>query len=398
MKSRLARNYGYGAGRVLLAPDACVRHRRGGTLGASSSALGMAAVALLAIGLIPWIARDQPDRSELRIVAFAEPEPVAEVAPQVEPLPEPQSEPEPEPQPEPRVEIVTQVAVAKPKPEAEPELLVAPVAAPEPVEVARALPEPKALRPAPPRRAAPRIAAVSAPSASPAERAPNARVVVASMRPVASSARPKVSIDAVESEPRPASRPERVPSRPVRPSLSARTSRRGRQPRLDVPAAAAPEAFESSSTPQPRVSRKAPPRRARTHTAPKLAALSAPAFRPPSAATPTPSIAPVARRSTQAPSSTPRSSRPDVRGVALGSLASCVSDREEDALKRAVLAAVDGRDTCQSRAGSWHFVETRNLNAFLMWIERAPHRGVANRCTELELALQCLGASEAKTR
>jgi hypothetical protein len=34
-------------------------------------------------------------------------------------------------------------------------------------------------------------------------------------------------------------------------------------------------------------------------------------------------------------------------------------------------------------------VETKNLNAFLMTIERAPDRPVADRCAELTHALEC---------
>jgi hypothetical protein len=76
--------------------------------------------------------------------------------------------------------------------------------------------------------------------------------------------------------------------------------------------------------------------------------------------------------------------------VPLGSLAACVSDREEDALKTRVMAAAPGPSTCESRAGRFHLLESRNLNAFLLRIERAPGRRVADRCGELTLALACL--------
>jgi hypothetical protein len=75
--------------------------------------------------------------------------------------------------------------------------------------------------------------------------------------------------------------------------------------------------------------------------------------------------------------------------VPLGSLAACVSDREEDALKQRVIAAAPAA-SCASRAGRYRFVETRNLNAFLMWVERAPGRTEADRCAELRHALECL--------
>ena len=76
-------------------------------------------------------------------------------------------------------------------------------------------------------------------------------------------------------------------------------------------------------------------------------------------------------------------------GVPLASLAACVSDGEEDALKRKLLAAVTTQRECASPAGTYRFVETKNLNAFLMTIERAPGRSVADRCVELRHALEC---------
>ncbi len=79
-----------------------------------------------------------------------------------------------------------------------------------------------------------------------------------------------------------------------------------------------------------------------------------------------------------------------LRGVPLGSLASCVSDREEDALKQRLLAAVTTQKECVSQAGRYRFLETRNLNAFLMWVDSAPGRAQADRCVELALALDCV--------
>jgi hypothetical protein len=58
-----------------------------------------------------------------------------------------------------------------------------------------------------------------------------------------------------------------------------------------------------------------------------------------------------------------------------------------------VLATVTKPGECTSAAGRYRLVETKNLNAFLMWIERAPHRPEADRCTELRLALECLSRS-----
>jgi len=76
----------------------------------------------------------------------------------------------------------------------------------------------------------------------------------------------------------------------------------------------------------------------------------------------------------------------------LGSLAACVSEREEDALKQKLVAAVTTQKECVSRAGTYRFVETKNLNSFLIWIDRAPSRKEADRCVELQLALECLTA------
>jgi hypothetical protein len=76
--------------------------------------------------------------------------------------------------------------------------------------------------------------------------------------------------------------------------------------------------------------------------------------------------------------------------VALASLSACVSDRQEDALKQRVIAAAEDRKACESTAGRFEFVETKNVNAFLMRIERAPGRQLGDRCAELMHALDCL--------
>jgi hypothetical protein len=86
-------------------------------------------------------------------------------------------------------------------------------------------------------------------------------------------------------------------------------------------------------------------------------------------------------------------------GVPLSSLAACVTDAEEDALKLDVMASRGGRAECASAAGRYRFVETKNLNAFLLWVERAPSRKQADRCVELRLALECLrGRTQGRTR
>jgi len=79
--------------------------------------------------------------------------------------------------------------------------------------------------------------------------------------------------------------------------------------------------------------------------------------------------------------------------VPLGSLAACVTDREEDHLKQAVVAAVKKQEECVSRKGTYRFVETKNLNAFLMWIDRKGSGTAGDRCEELRNALDCLERS-----
>jgi len=71
-------------------------------------------------------------------------------------------------------------------------------------------------------------------------------------------------------------------------------------------------------------------------------------------------------------------------------LAACRSDSEEDALKQRVIAAVTTQEECVSRAGRYRFIQTKNLNSFLMWVDRASARGEADRCGELRYALDCL--------
>jgi hypothetical protein len=84
--------------------------------------------------------------------------------------------------------------------------------------------------------------------------------------------------------------------------------------------------------------------------------------------------------------------RPGLRGVALSELLPCVSDARELALKQKTVAAARNASLCESPAGRFHFVETKNVNAFLMSIEQAPGRRSGDRCEELTLALECLAS------
>ena len=84
--------------------------------------------------------------------------------------------------------------------------------------------------------------------------------------------------------------------------------------------------------------------------------------------------------------------RHGLRGVALSELLPCMSDAREMALKQKTVAAARNASLCESPAGRFHFVETKNVNAFLMSIEMAPGRRSGDRCEELTLALDCLAS------
>jgi hypothetical protein len=60
------------------------------------------------------------------------------------------------------------------------------------------------------------------------------------------------------------------------------------------------------------------------------------------------------------------------------------------ALKQRLLSAIGSRDECSSEAGRWQFLQTRNLNSFLIWVERAPGRPAGDRCAELGHAIACV--------
>jgi hypothetical protein len=85
-----------------------------------------------------------------------------------------------------------------------------------------------------------------------------------------------------------------------------------------------------------------------------------------------------------------------VEAVPLSSLPSCFSDAEEESLKQKVLATVEVQVECNSQAGIWRFLQTRNLNAFLINVKRDPGRPQGNRCDELRLALECLRGTQSK--
>jgi hypothetical protein len=320
--------------------------------GSSRRRLGMSAGALLigawlAAALIVAALRDREDASGLEIVMLELP------------LPEPELIPEPAP-------------IAKPAPPR------APIAKPAP-------------RPAPVAR--PMFPAAPAPLApAPRPAAPQPRDHVA--RPTLP--KPALKIDAVaapaEATPR-ASEPPRLALRPV----VAPPARPRPAPSFDLGAPAAPGlaneptprvASARATTAAPVSARPSARSVARPPASLALPALSASAPVRDPGAEPTPSR--VAARDPAPTSSGSRSNDPKLRGVALGSLASCMSDKQEDDLKQQLVALVGEPAECVSSAGRYRFVETRNLNAFSLWVERAPARPAGDRCVELTHALACV--------
>ncbi len=424
---RIRNQYGYGVAGLELAPtppplrarrpltlrEALAelrRHGAGGALRAAGEvAPGVAMGAMLVFALLAAWLRPDVDDGRVEMVRLELPLPLPEAIPEppAEPVPEPLAPPAPEPvaevapdpvaaptvRPRPRVEPVAEAVVAEAAPKPRPR-----VARPRPEPVApRARPRPEPLRiapVAPPAGAAelaegrpePQRLARALPAPRPdAPRAPAPRFRMEPLAP-APSARPSPA-------PR-ASSPTRSRSAPA-----PRGATPVAAPRFDLaapPAAPAPAAPPAGRAAPAR--RAAPPRPQPTRTASRSGGVRRPTLTAPAAAVTTPaktaSPAPRVARSTPDPSRAARRGPEPERlaAVPLSALAACVSDREEDALKLEVVAAVGGARQCVSEAGRYRFVETKNLNAFLMRIERAPSRRATDRCIELRLALECLRA------
>jgi hypothetical protein len=373
--------------------------RDGHSLRTLSLSAGALLLAVWLVGsLVSGALRSRDASPDLEIVMFESPAleepPVPEPEPILEPEPEPIAAPAPEPEPvakpEPRPEVVAALPppapepapIAKPAPKPKPAPAVKP-AAPPPVRVA------KPSLPAPPPRiaAAPRPAA--APPRPPAPRPALSKPVVA-IDAVAAPAAPSEARPAASPPPRLALRPAATRPAPARPA-----------PSFDLGAPAAPSPMADEAT-APSVSARAsspaasPARASARSVARPPASLALPALsagravRDPGAE-PTPSrVGAPAHAPSSDRSSPPRAAEPRLAGVPLGSLASCVSDREEDALKQQLVALLGRPTECVSPAGRYRFVETRNLNSFLLWVERAPSRREADRCVELTFALECI--------
>lgn len=194
--------------------------------------------------------------------------------------------------------------------------------------------------------------------------------------------------------------PLRVAALPLETVVAPRVAPRRAPPRAmrtlaDLAAPLAPPLALAAS---PELSSRAP-RRERAGESPRAASSRPQALVPPrfaqaspGSASPAPSsgraLAPTPPPPASPSVATPASSK--LQGVSLAALAACLSDREEDALRQRVVASVPRPEECTSEAGTWRFVETKNVNAFLLWVERSPMRRAGDRCEELTLALDCL--------
>ena len=424
----VTRRYGYGAGRIPVTPPtwscpAAPRPLREGIAEASRerraagepSLVGRAVrgsgpfAAVFALTLfVALFVIEGPDDPDLRIVPFepeqapvvvaraTEPEPLVEVEAPPKPEPPPPAALEPEPPPPPQV--------PEPKPEPPPRatprpqidhVAVAPEPPPPPPTERR-----RAERKPPPMPALrPELAIDEVATGDPLERAPTRTQRAAPRFAAAQATRPRPSVTPLSPGPEiaaaePTTRSERR-ARPRDRSASRPA------PRLAMAAPATPAA-PSENPPAPRRTRTAPrstpPKRRSRAVAPIAAASTGAAAPDPSPRSPT-------RSSTTARPAAPqrgggrRSGGRDIPGVPLGSLAACVSDRKEIELVKRVVATARDRQLCESRVGRYHFVETRNVNAFLMRIERAGRGRAGDRCTELTHALDCLSKqSPARSR
>lgn len=378
---------------------------------------------IVLLSFVLTVVRDRTDDTGVELVLWTsappQPEAIPEQAPPPIPIPKPVERAEP-------VEPPPLKPVAKP--------IAKPPPRPEPIRIAEAPPKPapppraERLRRPPPRPAqqpsvridslarAPVSPVPSRPTRGQAPKPPAERSQM-EVLPIANRTPPRVeasspeprrfaavrpppsrknsapavapAIAALPRSPQPANR---APSeRRKKPAAVSRTSR-GAPPRPELAAPASIATDRASPDRPTRSARNAPTKVARGSSPRpdvRMAGVSHTTQSPAS-----PSIAPM--RSGVAPlrpsASRPVREEPGLAGVPLGSLASCLSDRQEDALKQRVVAAVRTQEQCVSRAGSYRFIETKNLNSFLMWVDRAPTRTHGDRCDELRLALECLAS------
>lgn len=434
---RVEQHYGFGAARIPIQPEPHRTVRVGLAEGAAAwveevtaggakailqrvfgEAVGILFVVLIMAAVAITLARDHSDVSTIEVAFFetpvAAPLPIIETpAPVSVPVPVVippkkeivRSEPEKPPTPKPRPpQQIAEKAMPVPTPvptRPRPRPVVRPVVAIEAfrAEPSSALPRPDRIARSSvdrPTRPAPRIAAFVAAAPAEFEEAGNTEAFRVAMTRSVASARPQIRPAIAPSPARlaspvgpPPQRLSRTSGPPSKSTRRVRTSTPVFSNRTSPPP-------ESSHVPSPpRSLRNAPPSRSRRPARPSaLVARADIRLQSPS---PT-AISGPARTSRQAPD-VPGASSMQVAGVPLAELEACLSDREEDRLKQAVVAAVTTQQECTSGRGTYRFVETKNLNAFLMWIDRAPNRSGTDRCTELGYALECLrGASQQAAR
>ncbi len=90
--------------------------------------------------------------------------------------------------------------------------------------------------------------------------------------------------------------------------------------------------------------------------------------------------------------------RSNWREVPLAELPDCSPPGRQDLLKKRILLAAPFERECSHQDGSYRFIETRNLGAFLMWSRPNPDRSAGQPrtldvCDVLERALRCLDGS-----
>ncbi len=430
---RLRQSYGHGAARVPLAPvfspspyasaedldetashgfvefqASKPHHLIARVLGLGSGAV--AAVFVLSLALAPLFSQPE-DEAQPEIVLVTSPEPEEELVPEPPPLPVVEPEPAPpepvkvaeeppppppvvKPEPKPEPVRVAKTPPPPPPPPKMPEPIEPPPLKQEPVPAPVRVAREPVKRPPPvvsidPLSPPPPVAATEAAPAPPPTRVA-ARTTASSHRPVPAPVdfAPIGDTAAGPGEAAP------VTARAVRTNVVARPGSASKPVAFAALAPAAPPASYDEDATEPALNSRAPVQRVKsapTSTArPSSVGFSA---RAPVVGETADESAPASNRSERAGPARATAAAPDdnLAPVSLASLAACMSDREEDRLKLELMQHIGKRTECRSRAGRYRFVETKNLNAFLMWIERAPSRAAVDRCIELRLAIDCLG-------
>jgi len=432
-KWRVEQHYGFGAARIPIQPQPHQPVRvslaegmavfveeltEGGVWAAANRAAGEAAAALLAVLIFAAVAvtlmGDHSDVSRIEMALFETVQP--EMAPILEapvPVPVPAVIPmltwisKPKPRPEtpvapnpPAPRLIAKRPPPKPIKERTPtpvQKIARPRIVMDAVETERSAPTPRVERIARTSvdrttraRLAPQMQAPAAPALNLPAEAPFERAFRIASTKSTSSARPRAMAAVVAPSDPIGSVARSAPIRPSRMSgLRPRTSPRVRTVAPVLSAAPA----RGQEPDREAISRRTP------HSAPSTTQRRAPRpsgliaradtrldseRMPPSSRS--------GRASRQAPPG-PASDHVRLAGVPLAELAACLTDREEDRLKQAVVAAVTTQEECISRRGTYRFVETKNLNSFLMWIDRASGGSAGDRCDELRYALECLDSA-----